>query len=77
MWNQALELDSARRLQQDNSIALESGLKPRPEIFDIRGCDHSAALILLLQRLSKLSNAGDDVGSGCQRQAGNVSMTLR
>jgi hypothetical protein len=77
MWNEALELDSARRFQKDNSISLEPGLKPRPKIFDVRCGNHSTALILFLQRLSKLSNAGDDVGSRCQRETGDVGVALR
>ena len=52
MWNETLELHPARRLKEDNSIVLESGLKLRPEIFDIGCSDHSPALFLLLERFS-------------------------
>src|ERR1700682_2186170 len=77
MWNEALELHSARRLQQDNSVALESGLKLRPEIFDVRRRDHPPALLLFLERWSEFSNAGNDVCSRCQRETSNVGMALR
>ena len=77
MWNETLELHPARRLKEDNSIALESGLKLRPEIFDIRCSDHSPALFLLIERFSKLSDASDDVGSGRQRETSDVGVTLR
>ena len=77
MWYEALELYTTRRLQQDNGVALQPGLKPRPEVFDIRCSDHSLMLILLLQRWRELTNTGDDVGSGCQRETSDIGMALR
>ena len=77
MWNEALELNSARCLEQNNRIALEPGLKLRPEIFDIRSGDHSPTLVPFLERRRELSNAGNDVGAGCQRETRDIGMTLR
>src|SRR5215210_5143558 len=76
MWNESLELHSTRRLEQNYSVTLESGLELRPEVFDIRCGYHSLALALLLERRHKLSNAGDDVGTRRQRETSDVRMTL-
>ena len=35
MWNKALQLHAARRLEQNNSVALETALQLRPQIFDV------------------------------------------
>ena len=43
MWNESLELHPARRLEENNSVTLESGLELRPEIFDIRSVSHAPA----------------------------------
>ena len=77
MWNEALELNSARCLEQNNRIALQPGLELRPEIFDIRSGYHAPALVLLLERRRELSNTGDNVGPGCQRETSDIGMTLR
>ena len=76
MWNESLELHSARRLEQNNSVTLESGLELRPEIFDIRCGDHSLPRILFLERRRELSDSGDDVHTRRQCETSDVRMTL-
>lgn len=76
MWNKALELNTARCLEQNNSVALQPGLKLRPEVFDIRCSDHSVTLLVFLERGRELANSGDDIGARCQRETSDVGMTL-
>src|SRR5207248_7999913 len=54
----------------------QSGLKLRPEIFDIRRGDHAFPLILLFERGGELTNSGDDVGARRQCETGDVGVTL-
>ena len=76
MWNESLELHTARRLEQNNSVTLEPGLELRPEIFDIRRRNHSRALVLPFERGRELTDAGHNVRAGCQRETSDVGMTL-
>src|SRR2546423_13076580 len=76
MWYETFQLHAARRLEQDDSVALQSGLKLRPEIFDIRRSDHALALIPFFQRRRELTDSSDDVGAGRQREISDVGVTL-
>ena len=76
MWYETFQLHAARRLEQNDCVALQSGLKPWPEIFDIRRRDHAVALILLLERRRELANSGHDVSTGRQRETRDVGVTL-
>src|SRR6266576_6458963 len=55
---------------------MQSGLELRPEVFDIGRGDHALALILLLQCRRELTDPGDDVGAGCQRETSDIGVTL-
>src|SRR5205814_10100160 len=76
MWYETFQLHAARRLEQNDCVALQSGLKPWPEIFDIRRGDHALALIPFFQRRRELTDSSDDVGAGPQRESSDVGVTL-
>src|SRR3954452_6764540 len=76
MWYETLQLHSARSLEQNDCVPLQSGLKLRPEIFDVGGGDHALTLIPFFQRGRELADSGDDVGTGRQREVRDVSVTL-
>ena len=61
MWNKALQLNAARRLEQNNSISLEPALELRPQIFDVGSGDHALVIFPLLERGSELTDPRDDV----------------
>src|SRR5258705_1654047 len=76
MWNESLELHTARRLEQNNSVTLEPGLELRPEIFDARRGAHSPALVVFLERGRELSDAGDDICARCQCETRDIGVAL-
>jgi len=69
MWNETLELHAPRRLEQNDSVALQLALEPRPEIFDIGCSDHPLTLLVLLERRRELADSSDDIRTRCQREA--------
>src|SRR2546423_3895685 len=76
MWNKALQLNAARRLEQDNSIALKPALKLRPQILDVGSGDHALAILPLLERGGELADPRNDVGTRSQCETRDVGMTL-
>src|SRR6267378_5487657 len=76
MWYKTLELHTTRCFEQYDRVALQPGLKLRPEIFDIGRRDHALALLVLLERGRELADARDDVRSRCQRETSDIGVTL-
>src|ERR1700693_4605355 len=61
MWNKALQLNAARRLEQNNSVALEPALELRPQILDIG---------------SRRADPRTNVGTRSQCETRDLGMTL-
>ena len=76
MWNKALQLNAARRLEQNNSVALESALELRPQVVDVGSGDDALAIFPFLERGSKLADPRHDVGTRSQCENRDVGMTL-
>jgi hypothetical protein len=76
MWNESLELHTARSLEQNDCVSVEFSLEERPKIFNVRCRYHSAGVLLHHQRRSKFADSGNYIGSRLQCKTGDVSMTL-
>ena len=77
MWNKALQLHAARRLEQNNGISLEPALELRPQIVDVGSGNDALALFPFLERGSEFANPRDDVGTRSQCETRDFGMTLR
>jgi hypothetical protein len=76
MWNKAFKLNTARRLEQNNSVALEPALELRPQIFDVGSRDDSLAVFPFLESRSEFSDSRHDVCARSQCETRDVGVTL-
>ena len=77
MWNKTLQLHAPRRFEQNNSVTLEPALELRPQVVDVGSGDDALALFLFLERGCELANPRHDIGTRCQCETRDISMTLR
>jgi hypothetical protein len=76
MWNKALQLHSTRRLEQNNSVALETALELRPQIFDVGRGDDPLAVFPFLESGSEFSDPRHDICTRSQCETRDVGVTL-
>ena len=64
MWNELFQLNPSRSFQKNNRIRLESRRKKRPQLLHRVSRDHAiVGGANPLQRLRKVSHAGNEVGA--------------
>src|SRR4030088_1266243 len=61
MWNEALQLYAPRRLEKNNSVALEPSFELRPQVFDVGSRDDTLTVLPLLERGSEFADPSHDV----------------
>lgn len=76
MWNKALQLYTPRRLEKNNSVALEPPFKLRPQVFDVGSRDDALTVFPLLERGSEFPDPRHDVSTRSQRENRDVGVTL-